>query len=65
MAADVEAIADKANKEAHQENSLVVMQSTWDRIEFCAATSAAMEVPLVRMSEEDLEVIQPHAWVLD
>lgn len=57
MAADVEAIADKATKEANQEAALLVLQSTWDRIEFCVTANAEAETPLVKMSEEDLEVV--------
>lgn len=56
MAADVEAIAEKATKEAHQENSLTVLQSTWERIEFSVTTSTEADTPLINMSEEDLEV---------
>lgn len=56
MAADVESIAEKATKEAHQEASLMVLQSTWERIEFCKATNKEMETQLVKMCEEDLEV---------
>lgn len=56
MAADVEAIAEKATKEAHQENSLTVLQATWERIEFSATASTETDTPLVNMSEEDLEV---------
>lgn len=56
MAADVEAIAEKATKEAHQENSLTVLQSTWERIEFSVTTSNEAETPLINMSDEDLEV---------
>lgn len=56
MAADVEAIADKATKETHQESSLMVMEATWDRIEFHVTTNKETESPLVKMAEEDLEV---------
>ena len=56
MAGDVEAIAEKATKEAHQENSLMLLQSTWDRIEFSVTASTETDTPLVSMSEEDLEV---------
>lgn len=56
MAADVEAIAEKATKETHQENSLAVLQATWERIEFSATSSAETDTPLINMSEEDLEV---------
>lgn len=56
MAADVEAIAEKATKEAHQENSLTILQSTWERIEFSVTTSTETDTPLINMSEEDLEV---------
>lgn len=56
MAADVEAIAEKATKEAHQENSLTILQSTWERIEFSVTTSTGTDTPLINMSEEDLEV---------
>lgn len=60
MSAEVEAIADKAAKEAHQEAALLVIQNTWDRIEFCvtAPVSTETETPLVKMTEEDLEVIR-------
>lgn len=60
MAADVEAIADKAAKEAHQGAALLVIQNTWDRIEFCitAPAKTETETPLVKMTEEDLEVIR-------
>lgn len=58
MAADVEAIADKATKEAHQESSLAVMEATWDRIEFHGTANKETETPLVKMIEEDLEVRQ-------
>lgn len=57
MAADVEAIAEKATKEANQETSLMVLQSTWDSIEFSATTSTETDTPLINMSEDDLEVI--------
>lgn len=56
MAADVEAIAEKATKEAHQENSLAVLQATWERIEFQATASTETDTPLITMTEEDLEV---------
>lgn len=56
MAADVEAIAEKATKEANQENSLIVLQATWERVEFLATPSAETDTPLINMSEEDLEV---------
>lgn len=58
MAGDVEAIADKAAKEAHQEAALLVLQNTWDRIEFCVTASlqTGTETPLIKMAEEDLEV---------
>lgn len=56
MAGDVEAIAEKATKEAHQENALMVLQSTWDRIEFSVTASTETDTPLVSMGEEDLEV---------
>ncbi len=56
MAADVEAIAEKATKEAHQENALMVLQSTWDRIEFSVTASTETDTPLISMGEEDLEV---------
>ena len=56
MAADVEAIAEKATKEAHQENALTVLQATWERIEFSATASAETDTPLINMIEEDLEV---------
>lgn len=56
MAAEVESIAEKATKEAHQETSLMVLQSTWDRIEFSATTTTETDTPLISMTEEDLEV---------
>lgn len=56
MAADVEAIAEKATKEAQQESSLTVLQSTWERIEFSVTASTETDTPLINMSEEDLEV---------
>lgn len=57
MASDVEAIADKATKEAHQETSLMLLETTWDRVEFCVTSNSGdMEVPLVKLSEEHLEV---------
>lgn len=56
IAADVEAIAEKATKEASQENSLMVLQTTWDSIEFSVTTSTETDTPLISMSEEDLEV---------
>lgn len=59
MVADVEAIADKATKEAHQEVSLMALQSTWDCIEFCVTANKDTETPQVKLSEEDLEVL----WV--
>lgn len=57
MASDVEAIADKATKEAHQETSLMALETTWDRVEFCVlSNSGDMETPLVKLGEEHLEV---------
>ena len=56
MASDVEALADKATKEAHQENAILVLEATWDRVEFCVTGSSEMETPLVKISEEHLEV---------
>lgn len=57
MASDVEAIADKATKETHQETSLLQLEATWDRVEFCVTSnSGEMETPLVKISEENLEV---------
>lgn len=56
MSADVEVIADKAAKEAHQEAALLVLQRTWDRVEFCVTMSKETETPLINMSENDLEV---------
>lgn len=60
MADDVEAIADRAAKEAHQEAALLVLQNTWDRIEFCvtATLQTGTETPLIKMAEEDLEVLR-------
>lgn len=56
MASDVEALADKATKEAHQETALLVLEATWDRVEFCVTGSSEIETPLVKISEEHLEV---------
>lgn len=56
MAADVEAIAEKATKEAHQENALTVLQTTWERVEFSATPCTETDTPLISMTEEDLEV---------
>ncbi|CAM9153876.1 unnamed protein product [Ectocarpus fasciculatus] len=58
MAAEVESIAEKATKEAHQETSLMVLQSTWDRIEFSATTNTETDTPLISMTEEDLETLE-------
>lgn len=62
MAADVEAIADKAAKETHQETALSVMQGTWDRVEFWVTAAKETDTPLVKMSEEDLEVTGISSW---
>lgn len=57
MASDVEAIADKATKEAHQETCLLQLEATWDQVEFCVTSNTnEMETPLVKISEEHLEV---------
>ncbi|CAM9114065.1 unnamed protein product, partial [Sphacelaria rigidula] len=60
MADDVEAIADRAAKEAHQEAALLVLQNTWARIEFCvtATLQTGTETPLIKMAEEDLEALE-------
>lgn len=55
-AVDVEGIADKAIKEANQEAALVTLESTWDRIEFAVTANKETDTPLVKMTEEDLEV---------
>ncbi|CAN0205861.1 unnamed protein product, partial [Scytosiphon promiscuus] len=58
MAADVEAIAEKATKEANQETSLALLQSTWDSVEFSATLSTGTDTPLISMNEEDLETLE-------
>ena len=57
MAGNVETIAHKAAKEAHQESALATLQATWDRIEFCTTFSADTDAPLLKMREEDVEVM--------
>ncbi|CAM9165488.1 unnamed protein product, partial [Laminaria digitata] len=65
MASDVEAIADKATKEAHQETSLLQLEATWDRVEFCVTNnSSEMDTPLVKISEEHLETLESDMLVV-
>lgn len=61
MASDVEAISDKAVKEAQQEKSLANIQATWDSIEFCEKSSTDSNTPrqmgvMVKLADADREV---------
>lgn len=61
MAGDVEAISDKAVKEAQQEKALTTIQATWDSIEFCEKSSTNSNTPrqmgiMVKMADADIEV---------
>jgi dynein heavy chain len=58
FAADVEEITDKALKELKQEQALAGLEKTWASVVFNMSLYKDSDVPLLRLGEEDMEVLE-------
>jgi len=56
--AAVEEITDKAAREAKQEEQLEVLEQTWSNISFEMTPYKETDVPLLRMRDDDVEVLE-------
>jgi dynein heavy chain len=55
---DVEEITDKAVKEAKQEDTLANLETSWSSISFVASLYKDSDVPLLKIAEEDFELLE-------
>ena len=55
---DVEEITDKAVKESKQEETLKNLEQTWGGVEFQGSNYKDTDVPLIKLAEEDFELLE-------
>jgi len=58
FANEVEEITDKAVKECKQEDTLKNLEQTWSNINFVSSMYKETSVPLIKMGEEDFELLE-------
>ena len=56
--ADIEELSDKATKEARHEEILEGLESTWKSIQFRKTQYKETDIPLLRLTEEDMETLE-------
>jgi dynein heavy chain len=55
---EVEEITDKAVKESKQEDTIANLETSWSNINFAVSMYKDTDVPLVKISEEDFELLE-------
>ncbi|GMH47852.1 hypothetical protein TrLO_g3977 [Triparma laevis f. longispina] len=60
----VEEVCDKAQKEAKQEVQLKTLGETWTKVELTSTMYGNTDVPLIKMKEDDFEVLEADLLIL-